>query len=78
MLAVERDRWACADAARNTADLPHVQVLKGAITAALVRERLGDVHLAVLDPSREGAGRAVMASLAALQPWTPPDCLCRV
>ena len=68
VLAVERDRWACADAARNTADLPHVQVFKGAITAALVRERLGNVHLAVLDPSREGAGRAVMASLAALQP----------
>jgi tRNA/tmRNA/rRNA uracil-C5-methylase (TrmA/RlmC/RlmD family) len=45
-----------------------VQVFKGAITAALVRERLGNVHLAVLDPSREGAGRAVMASLAALQP----------
>ena len=68
VLAVERDRWACADAARNTADQPQVQVVKAALSPALVAERLGDIDLAVLDPSREGAGRAVMASLASLQP----------
>ena len=68
VLAVERDRWACADAARNTADQPHVQVLKAAVTPALVSERLGGLDLVVLDPSREGAGRAVMTSLVALQP----------
>jgi tRNA/tmRNA/rRNA uracil-C5-methylase (TrmA/RlmC/RlmD family) len=68
VLAVERDRWACADAARNTAHLAHVEVLRTSVTPALVSERLSNVDLAVLDPSREGAGRAVMASLTALRP----------
>ena len=68
VLAVERDRWACADATRNTADLPHVEVLRAAVTPALVSERLSGVDLLVLDPSREGAGRAVMSSLVALSP----------
>ena len=68
VLAVERDRWACADAARNTADQPHVEVLKAAVTPALVSERLASMDLIVLDPSREGAGRLVMSSLVELQP----------
>jgi tRNA/tmRNA/rRNA uracil-C5-methylase (TrmA/RlmC/RlmD family) len=68
VLAVERDRWACADAARNTVDQPHVEVLRAAVTSALVSERLGGVDLLVLDPSREGAGRPVMSSLIALSP----------
>ena len=38
------------------------------MTAALVAETLDDMDLVVLDPSRDGAGRAVMASLAALRP----------
>jgi tRNA/tmRNA/rRNA uracil-C5-methylase (TrmA/RlmC/RlmD family) len=33
-----------------------------------VNETLGDIDLVVLDPSREGAGRLVMAALAGLQP----------
>ena len=68
VLAVERDRWACADAARNTSGQLHVEVVKAAVTPALVTDRVRGVDLVVLDPSREGAGRAVMASLAALQP----------
>jgi tRNA/tmRNA/rRNA uracil-C5-methylase (TrmA/RlmC/RlmD family) len=68
VLAVERDRWACADATRNTFDQPHVEVLRAAVTSALVSERLGGVDLLVLDPSREGAGRPVMSSLVALSP----------
>ncbi len=68
VLAIERDRWACADAARNTADQPQVRIRKAAVTAALVDETLGDVDFVVLDPSREGAGRSVMAALAGLQP----------
>jgi len=68
VVAVERDRWACADAARNTADQPQVTARKAAVTPALVGELLGDVDLVVLDPSREGAGRAVMSSLAELEP----------
>jgi tRNA/tmRNA/rRNA uracil-C5-methylase (TrmA/RlmC/RlmD family) len=68
VLAIERDKWACADAARNTADQPQVTIRKAAVTAALVAETLDDMDLVVLDPSRDGAGRAVMASLAALRP----------
>ncbi len=68
VLAVERDRWACADAARNTSDQPHVDVVKAAVTPALVTNRLAGSDLAVLDPSREGAGRSVMEALARLRP----------
>jgi tRNA/tmRNA/rRNA uracil-C5-methylase (TrmA/RlmC/RlmD family) len=67
VLAVERDRWACADAASNTADQPQVEIFKAAVTPALVTHRLGGVDLVVLDPSREGAGRAVMEAIAALE-----------
>ena len=68
VLAVERDRWACADAARNTDDLPQVEVRKAAVTPAVVGRWLGAADLVILDPSREGAGRAVIAALAALDP----------
>ena len=67
VLAVERDRWACADAARNTADMPQVTVRKAAVTPSLVTELIGGLDLVVLDPSREGAGRAVMAALTSLK-----------
>jgi len=68
VLAVERDRWACADAARNTADQPQVEVRKASVTRAFVAEHLRAADLVVMDPSREGAGRGVMASLVALEP----------
>ena len=68
VLAVERDRWACANAARNTADLPQVEVRKAAVTPAVVGRWLGTADLVILDPSRDGAGRAVIAALAALDP----------
>ncbi len=68
VLAVERDRWACADAARNTADQPQVKVRKAAVTPGLVAAELDGVDLVVLDPAREGAGRLVMIALAGLAP----------
>jgi len=68
VLAVERDRWACADAARNTADQTQVEVRKAAVTPALVAAELDDVDLVVLDPAREGAGRPVMTALTHLKP----------
>jgi len=67
VLAVERDRWACADAARNTADQPQVKVRKAAVTPALVAEELEGSDLVVLDPAREGASRSVMTALEALE-----------
>jgi hypothetical protein len=67
VLAVESDPRACADAARNTADLaagpdPHREV-----DAAAVR-RLGSPDLVVLDPPRSGAGIPTARALADLRP----------
>ena len=67
VLAVESDPRACADAARNTADLPQVKVRTAAVDAAGVR-RLGAPDLVVLDPPRAGAGVETTRALAALRP----------
>jgi hypothetical protein len=68
VLAVEGDQRAAADAARNTSDQPQVKVRTAAVTAELVRSRVGRPDLVVLDPPRAGAGLAVTAALAALAP----------
>ena len=67
VLAVEADPRACADAARNTADLPQVRIRTGEVDAAAVR-RLGSPDLVVLDPPRSGAGIATTRALADLRP----------
>ena len=67
VLAVEADPRACADAARNTADLPHVKVRTADVDAAQVR-RLGRPDLVVLDPPRAGAGLETTRALAQLRP----------
>ncbi len=66
--AVERSGAACADASRNTARLPQVTVRRADVTPDLVASGLGTPDLVVLDPAREGAGRAVMAALTSLRP----------
>ena len=63
MLAVERDRRACADAEYNGKDLPQLRVKRASITTNLVENGIGKPDLVVLDPAREGAGKAVMAAL---------------
>jgi tRNA/tmRNA/rRNA uracil-C5-methylase (TrmA/RlmC/RlmD family) len=63
VLAVERDRRACADAEYNGRDLPRLRVKKASITANLVARGIGRPDLVVLDPAREGAGKGVMAAL---------------
>jgi len=65
--AVESDPRACADAARNTADLPHVRIRTAAVNVALLG-RVGRPDLVVLDPPRAGAGLAVTRALAAMRP----------
>jgi len=45
-----------------------VQVRRSSVTPTLVSQGLGEPDLVVLDPSREGAGRAVSAALAGLRP----------
>jgi tRNA/tmRNA/rRNA uracil-C5-methylase (TrmA/RlmC/RlmD family) len=67
VVAVESDPRACADAARNTADLPQVRIRTAAVDAAGVG-RLGRPDLLVLDPPRAGAGLAVTRALARLRP----------
>ena len=68
VLAPSTQPLACADTARNTADLPQVEVRKAAVTPAVVGRWLGTADLVILDPSHDGAGRAVIAALAALDP----------
>jgi tRNA/tmRNA/rRNA uracil-C5-methylase (TrmA/RlmC/RlmD family) len=75
VLAVERSGRACADAVRNTADLPGVAIHHGEVSAELV-ERFGTPDLVVLDPAREGAGLATMRALANLDP--PPRAMAYV
>ena len=67
VLAVESDARACADAARNTADLPQVRVRTAEVDAAQLR-RIGAPDLVVLDPPRAGLGVASSRALAALRP----------
>jgi len=67
VLAVEADPRACADAARNTADQPHVRVRTADVDPDLLA-RLPAPDLIVLDPPRAGAGLAVTSALAALRP----------
>ncbi len=64
MLAVERDRRACADARHNGAGLPHLAVDHAAVTPELVAGGIGRPAVVVLDPAREGAGIDVMHALA--------------
>jgi tRNA/tmRNA/rRNA uracil-C5-methylase (TrmA/RlmC/RlmD family) len=64
VLAVERDRRACADAQHNGRDYPQMAVTKASITPRFIETGLGRPDLLVLDPAREGAGQAVMAAVS--------------
>jgi tRNA/tmRNA/rRNA uracil-C5-methylase (TrmA/RlmC/RlmD family) len=64
VLAVERDRRACADAEHNGREYPHLTILKASVTPRLIETGIGRPDLLVLDPAREGAGQAPMAALA--------------
>jgi tRNA/tmRNA/rRNA uracil-C5-methylase (TrmA/RlmC/RlmD family) len=65
--AVERSAAACADLRRNAAGLGQVEVVRSAVTVAVV-SRLNRPDLVVLDPPRAGAGRPVVEALARLEP----------
>jgi tRNA/tmRNA/rRNA uracil-C5-methylase (TrmA/RlmC/RlmD family) len=68
VLAVERDRRACADARHNSAGLPELVVEEAEITPDLVAAGIGRPSVLVLDPAREGAGIEVTRSIAGLAP----------
>jgi tRNA/tmRNA/rRNA uracil-C5-methylase (TrmA/RlmC/RlmD family) len=63
VLAIERDRRACADAEHNARKLPQLQVKKASISPKLIETAIGHPDLLLLDPSREGAGQPVMRAL---------------
>jgi tRNA/tmRNA/rRNA uracil-C5-methylase (TrmA/RlmC/RlmD family) len=63
VLAVERERRACADAEYNGRERPQLRVKRASITPNLVAKGIGSPDLVVLDPAREGAGKAVMTAL---------------
>jgi tRNA/tmRNA/rRNA uracil-C5-methylase (TrmA/RlmC/RlmD family) len=68
VLAVERDRRACADARHNGARLPQLVIDEAEVTPDLVATGIGRPSVVVLDPAREGAGIPVMRALAGLAP----------
>ncbi len=70
VVAVERSGRACADAVRNAEDLHHVEIVRSEVGPGLVADGLGGPDLVVLDPARQGAGRAVTEALVSLRP--PP------
>ena len=67
VLAVEASARATADAARNTADLPHVKVRTAPVDPRLL-QRIGRTDLVVLDPPRAGAGIETSRALARMRP----------
>jgi len=67
VLAVERDRGACADARHNARGHLHVEVREARVSPALLAS-LTSIDLVVLDPPRQGAGTALMGGLASLDP----------
>jgi tRNA/tmRNA/rRNA uracil-C5-methylase (TrmA/RlmC/RlmD family) len=68
VLAVERDRRACADARHNAAAFPQLDVDQAEVTPELVASGIGQPSVVVLDPAREGAGIPVMRALSGLTP----------
>ncbi len=73
VLAVERDRRAATDARRNLHDRPWVHLVQGRVERALAPRLAeppfsGHADLVVLDPSRSGAGAAVMSAVCAAGP----------
>ncbi len=68
VVAVERSGRACADAVHNAEGLYQVTIVRAEVDPDLVADGLDAPDLVVLDPSREGAGRAVMGALVSLRP----------
>jgi tRNA/tmRNA/rRNA uracil-C5-methylase (TrmA/RlmC/RlmD family) len=66
VLAVERSVRACNDARHNGQGVPQLTIKKASITANLIDRGIGHPDVVVLDPSRQGAGKGVMAALAQL------------
>lgn len=68
VLAVESAPQAVADGERNLADLPQVRWQTGRVDRVLAGLTDERPEVVVLDPPRKGAGRSVVAAIAAAEP----------
>jgi len=65
---IEASKSATADAIRNFANNPNVKIISGDVAQHLPRITSADV--VILDPPREGAGKAVISEILRLKPRT--------
>ena len=65
---IEAGKSATSDAARNFANNPNVTIISGDVAQHLPRITSADV--VILDPPREGAGKAVISEILRLKPRT--------
>lgn len=63
VIAVERDSHACDDAVFNAHDYPQINIRNANVSPKLVEDGIGSPELMVLDPPRQGAGKAVMGAI---------------
>lgn len=63
IIGIERDGRACDDARHNIADLPQASIMHSAVTTRSISSIGFSPSLAILDPSRDGAGADVMSAL---------------
>ncbi len=64
VVGIERNPAAITDAKRNCKDLKNVVLHKAPVTPTILKEHCSGANVVILDPSREGAGKAVMETLA--------------
>ena len=69
VVAIESDPGAVVDATANLSEFPQVELVEGRVDRILAEAPEGFLaEVVVLDPPRSGAGRTVVAQIAALEP----------
>jgi tRNA/tmRNA/rRNA uracil-C5-methylase (TrmA/RlmC/RlmD family) len=68
VLAIEKNAAATADARRNCKDLPQVTIVTESVSAKSIAGTLPGTDVVVMDPARDGVGRAAMVALCNLTP----------
>lgn len=69
VVAIESDPGAVVDAGANLSEFPQVELVEGRVDRILAEAPEGFLaEVVVLDPPRSGAGRTVVAQIAALEP----------